>query len=147
MGFVMRQTVEECEGCINELSGMVCDAAIVDLKTRRLIDGTCYEAKVSRVQSPHKVIYLQYDPEACDEITWCQDQVDEKDTTYWRGDVVRGLALAAIQSHKSGVCSKYFPGGGCSTGKVKFLCDKCKFGGCNCADCKSAWAILDHKPE
>lgn len=141
----MRQTVEECEGCINELSGMVCDAAIVDLKTRRLIDGTCYEAKVTRVQSPHKVIYLQYDPEACDEITWCQNQIDPKDTTYWRDDIVQKLAISALTAHEgSGHCNE------CPHVEYGEDFQRCKggeFDCCKCLVCTQAREILNHKPE
>jgi len=99
---------------------------------------------MDRVQSPHKVIYLQYDPEACDEITWCQDQIDPKDTTYWRDDVVRELAEAQKEHHifschwcpkgNGGSCDDYS-----STKRLVFCCQ--------CKQCQAARAILEHKPE
>lgn len=110
-------------------------------------------APVLRVQSPHKVIFLQYDPEACDEITWCQDQIDQKDTVYHRDDVVRLLATAVIDAHAP---KCVYPGG-----EITCLCDEgevcsihmsgkagCKWWTvCDCEACKSARAILELKPE
>jgi hypothetical protein len=99
----------------------------------------------ARVQSPHKVIYLQYDPEACDEITWSQDQIDSKDTTYWPDDVVRELSTAILTTHKGrGYCNE------CEYVERGEDYQKCKggeFDCCKCHACKLAREILNHKPE
>ena len=105
----------------------------------------CTANEKNRVQSPHKVIYLQYDPEACDEITWCQDQIDPKDTTYWRDDVVRQLAVAALLAHKGvGHCKE------CPHVEYGEDYQKCKggeFDCCKCTVCTQAREVLAHKPE
>ena len=113
---------------------------------------SCTANEPDRVQSPHKVIYLQYDPAACDEITWCNDQIDPKDTTYWRDDIVRALAEYVLSSH---ACCLY----GTDTRAVTCLTqmhescghgtreDCSYFGVCTCNLCSSAREILGHVPE
>jgi hypothetical protein len=53
-----------------------------------------------KMESPYRTIYLQYDKGTDDEITWCQDRIDNKDTEYWRSDVTRTLAEAVLVAHK-----------------------------------------------
>ena len=96
-------------------------------------------------QAPHKVIYLQHDPETCDEVTWSPDQIDEKDTKYWRYDVTRTLAEAVLTAHKGkGHCID------CPHVEYGEDYQRCKGGEydcCRCTACKTAREVLTHVPE
>jgi len=97
------------------------------------------------MESPHKVIYLQHDPESCDEVTWSQDRIDEKDTKYWRSDVTRTLAEAVLVAHKGkGHCID------CPHVEYGEDYQRCKGGEydcCRCSACVLAREVLTHVSE